>query len=62
MQEDHTDLMAVLKNVPKLGDKKIALLLDRFGSLQNIATASLEEMTHLLGASSANHVWDYFNK
>lgn len=55
-------ISVALKNVPKVGDKKIMLLVERFGSLQNIAMASVEDLTILLGNSLAQSVWDYFNK
>ena len=57
---DH--ITAALKNVPKIGDKKIALLIEKFGSLQNISKATVDEMTGLLGAALAKSVWEYFNK
>jgi len=60
--EQNEHIVAALKNVPKIGDKKILQLLEKFGSLQNVATASLDELTSLLGPSLASSVWDYFNK
>ena len=51
-----------LKCVPKIGDKKIAMIVERFGSLQSIAMASVEDFTSLLGPLLAREVWEYFNK
>lgn len=51
-----------LKNIPKIGEKKIMMLMERFGSLHNIAIATVEDLSSLLGASLAQIVWDYFNK
>lgn len=51
-----------LKNIPKIGEKKIMMLVERFGSLHNIAIATVEDLSSLLGASLAQIVWDYFNK
>ena len=57
---DH--IAAALKNVPKIGDKKIACLVEKFGSLQNISKATVEELTGLLGSAAlAKSVWEYFN-
>lgn len=62
-QEDLSSHMTnALKNVPRVGDKKIALLIERFRSLQNIAMASVEELSSILGMSLGQLVWDYFNK
>lgn len=62
-KEELTAHMSVaLKNIPKVGDKKIMLLVERFGSLQNIAMASVEDLSSVLGPSLAQFVWDYFNK
>ena len=55
-------IATVLNNVPKIGEKKIALLIDRFGSLQNIAMATLDQLNPLLGPALAQSVWEYFNK
>ncbi len=59
--DQSTHISNALKNVPKIGDKKIAMLVERFGSLQSIAMASVEDLTSLLGPTLAREVWDYFN-
>lgn len=61
-EELSAHISVALKNIPKVGDKKITLLVERFGSLQNLAMASVEDLASLLGASLAQLVWDYFNK
>lgn len=61
-EEMSAHISVALKNIPKVGDKKIMLLVERFGSLQNIAMASLEDLTSILGSSLAQFVWEYFNK
>ena len=61
-EELSAHISVALKNIPKVGDKKIMLLVERFGSLQNIAMAPLEDLASLLGSSLAQLVFDYFNK
>ncbi|XP_046650313.1 Fanconi anemia core complex-associated protein 24-like [Daphnia pulicaria] len=61
IQSDQSNHISnALKNVPKIGDKKIAMLVERFGSLQSIAMASVEDLS-LLGPGLAREVRDYFN-
>ncbi|XP_046441607.1 Fanconi anemia core complex-associated protein 24-like [Daphnia pulex] len=62
IQSDQSNHISnALKNVPKIGDKKIAMLVERFGSLQSIAMAPVEDLTSLLGPGLAREVRDYFN-
>lgn len=60
-EELSAHVSVTLKNIPKIGEKKIMMLVERFGSLHNIAMASVEDLSSLLGASLAQLVWDYFN-
>ena len=60
--KDTEHIISALRNIPKLGDKKIAQLLKQFPSLHGIATASVEQLAELLGFSLATSVWEYFNK
>lgn len=61
-ENDKDHMISTLKNIPKLGDKKIAQLLTKYPSLQRISSASVEELSELLGFSLADLVWEYFNK
>jgi len=61
-ENDKDHMISTLKNIPKLGDKKIAQLLTKYPSLQRISSASVEELSELLGYSLADLVWEYFNK
>lgn len=62
VEEDKGHIISTLKNIPKLGDKKITQLLTKYPSLQRVSSASVEELSELLGYSLANLVWEYFNK
>lgn len=53
---------AALKTIPKLGDKKAAQLIERFGSLQKIASATLDDLVSVLGATLGQSVWELFNR
>ena len=54
-------IVMALKNIPKLGEKKIKLLVEKFPSLHKVGDASLEQLEALLGASVAQSVWNFFN-
>ena len=60
--EDGPKLLSALKNVPKLGDKKVQQLLEKFDSIHSIATAPVEQLISVLGAAVGQSVWEYFNK
>ena len=53
---------AALKVIPKLGDKKAAQLIERFGSLQKVASATLDDLVSVLGATLGQTVWEFFNR
>lgn len=55
-------IIAALKVIPKLGDKKISLLIERYGSLKNIGSAKLDELSSLLGSALGQSVWEFFQR
>ncbi|XP_076072991.1 Fanconi anemia core complex-associated protein 24-like isoform X2 [Mytilus galloprovincialis] len=49
-------LLASVKSIPKLGEVKSRMLLEKFGSLQAISKASIQELTAVVGKASAEHI------
>ncbi|CAL1279972.1 unnamed protein product [Larinioides sclopetarius] len=56
-----TYLLKTLLTVPSLGETKAQALLLKFKSLINICNASLEDLTKVIGASSAQQVYNFFH-
>ncbi|GFW50411.1 fanconi anemia core complex-associated protein 24 [Trichonephila clavipes] len=56
-----TYLLKTLLTVPSLGETKAQALLLKYKSLINICNASLEELTKIIGASSAQQVYNFFH-
>ena len=50
-----------LDNIPGIGQKRKQALLNRFKSISNIKSASLEELLNILPADAAYHVYHHFN-
>ena len=50
-----------LDKIPGIGPKRKQELLNRFKSLTNIKSASLEELLRILPMDAANNVYNYFN-
>ncbi|XP_052068236.1 Fanconi anemia core complex-associated protein 24-like [Mytilus californianus] len=49
-------LLASVKSIPKLGEVKSRMLLEKFGSLHAISKASIQELTTVVGKASAEHI------
>ncbi|GFQ82746.1 fanconi anemia core complex-associated protein 24 [Trichonephila clavata] len=56
-----TYLLKTLLTVPSLGETKAQALLLKYKSLINICNASLEDLTKIIGASSAQQVYNFFH-
>ncbi|GFT23502.1 fanconi anemia core complex-associated protein 24 [Nephila pilipes] len=56
-----TYLLKTLLTVPSLGETKAQALLLKYKSLINICNASVEDLTKIIGASSAQQVHDFFH-
>ena len=54
---------SVLSEIPKLGPKRIKLLLHHFKSIDAIRIASIEELLVIpgLGNDLAQNIWEYFH-
>jgi excinuclease ABC subunit C len=50
-----------LENIPGIGEKSIQKLISHFKSINNLKHAELNEIEKILGKSSAQNVWKYFN-
>lgn len=55
-------LKTSLTEIPGIGEKKAMKLLERFGSIEQIAKASKEELREITGRKLAETVVNYFNK
>ncbi|RNA34190.1 Fanconi anemia-associated of 24 kDa [Brachionus plicatilis] len=49
-----------LKNIPKIGDKNAKIILKTYKNLKSLSKASMEELTTLIGSSSAKAVYEFF--
>ena len=61
---DHRILHSVLEDIPSVGAKRRKELLKKFGSIENIKNASLEELllTESIDIRAAKSIRDYFTK
>lgn len=55
-------LKTSLTDIPGVGEKKAMKLLERFGSIEQVAKASQEELREITGRKLAETVVNYFNK
>ena len=53
---------SVLDEIENIGVKRKSLLLKKFGSIKKINAATLEQLSQVLGPSTAEKVYDYFRK
>ena len=53
---------SVLDEIENIGVKRKSLLLKKFGSIKKIKEATLEQLSQVLGPSTAEKVYDYFRK
>jgi excinuclease ABC subunit C len=54
------DFTSELSAIPGVGDKRKTRLLRQFGSIQKIATASVDELTPFVGRKTATEIVDHF--
>lgn len=61
---DKRTLYSILEEVPKIGEKRRRELLKKFGSIENIKSASFEELlsTPTMDSKAAESIIDYFKK
>jgi excinuclease ABC subunit C len=61
---DKRVLHSVLEDIPNVGEKRRKQLLMKFGSIENIKNASLEELleTESIDKKAAQNIVDYFSK
>lgn len=61
---DKRVLHSVLEDIPNVGEKRRKELLKKFGSIEGIKNASLEELeaTSSINKKAAESIFDYFNK
>jgi excinuclease ABC subunit C len=57
-----TQIESVLREIKGVGEKTEQRLLLRFGSVARIASASVEDLSELVGPQLANHILDELNK
>ncbi|KAL5018023.1 hypothetical protein ScPMuIL_003745 [Solemya velum] len=53
-------LLRTLQCVPKLGEVKARLLLEKFHSLSAISRATIEDLARVIGKANAQHVKNFF--
>ena len=53
---------SVLDQIPGIGEKRKALLLDRFKTVKAVKSASLDDLKEVLPSSAAASVFDYFHE
>ena len=53
---------SLLDEIENIGVKRKSLLLKKFGSIKKIKEATLEQLSQVLGPSTAEKVYDYFRK
>lgn len=60
---DKRTLHSILENIPNIGEKRRKVLLETFGSVENIKKASLEELlkTPTISKKAAESIVQYFN-
>ncbi|MBR8537284.1 excinuclease ABC subunit UvrC [Carboxylicivirga sediminis] len=51
-----------LNEIPGIGDKTIEVLFNNFKSFNNIKSATLENLTSIIGKDKGNKVYSYFNR
>lgn len=53
-------IVSELSKIPSLGSKSVEKLLKRFGTVNNVSKASLEELSQEVGGSRAEKIMEYF--
>eukprot|EP00088_Acartia_fossae_P036794 TRINITY_DN37991_c0_g1_i1.p1 TRINITY_DN37991_c0_g1~~TRINITY_DN37991_c0_g1_i1.p1 ORF type:complete len:133 (-),score=7.09 TRINITY_DN37991_c0_g1_i1:224-622(-) len=56
------EMLLVLLKVPDVGEKTARTLLDKFGTVRGVASASEAELTRAVGARLARGLHNYFNR
>lgn len=61
-KHEKTSIHSALENIKGIGPSKRKLLLNRFGSVDNIRKASITDLKEVIGSSAANAVYEFFNR
>ena len=56
------DFTSELTSIPGVAEKRRIKLLRNFGSIEQIAQATVEELSPFVGAKAANQIFDHFEK
>ena len=59
-KRDKAIIDSELKHIPGIGEKSLMLLLRRFKSVRAVRSATLEELSEVVGNSRAKAIIDYF--
>jgi len=58
----HTDILLSLCKIPRLGEKKARMLLEKFGTIKAISKATEADLSTILGHSLSKDLFQFFHK